>query len=161
MRRSAPSSYFTDPPDPSASVAIADANGIEGSDLTFTVNKKGAGAVTLEWSASIGQSDTARTEDLGAATSGTVSFNASENSKTLTVVTAQDAMDEDDETFTVILTVTSGTAKVTDGTATGTITDDDESAGAPIGLIASAGAGEGEIDLSWSKPLGHGRPQRH
>ena len=156
VRRGAPSSYFTDPPDPSASVAIADANAIEGSDLTFTVNKKGAGAVTLEWSASIGQSDTARTEDLGAATSGTVAFNASENSKTFTVVTAQDAMDEADETFTVTLTVTSGTAKVTDGTATGTITDDDQAAGAPIGLIASPGSGEGEVDLSWNNPSNTG-----
>ena len=150
--RGAPSSYFTDPPVPSVSAAIADAIGIEGGDITFTVNKKGAGAVSLNWTVSIEGSDTAGTEDLGAPASGTVSFNASENSKTFTVATAQDALDEDDETFTVILTLTSGTAKVTDGTATGTIVDDDQAAGSPIGLIASAGAGEGEIDLLWSKP---------
>ena len=41
---------------------------------------------------------------------------------------------------------------MTDGTATGTITDDDESAGAPTGLTASTGSGEGEIDLSWTAP---------
>ena len=36
--------------------------------------------------------------------------------------------------------------------ATGTITDDDESAGAPVGLSAETGGGEGEIDLSWTAP---------
>ncbi len=151
-----PSSHSTDAPDPSTSLAMADANGIEGSDLTFTVNKRGAGAVSLNWTASIEQSDTARTEDLGAVTSGTVAFNASENSKTFTVATAQDAMDENNETFTVTLTVTSGTAKVAGGTAAGTITDDDQAAGAPIGLTASTGSGEGEIDLSWNKPSNTG-----
>ena len=154
--RAAPSSYFTDPPVPSVSAAIADAIGIEGGDITFTVNKKGAGAVSLNWTVSIEGSDTAGTEDLGAPASGTVSFNASENSETFTVATSQDALDEDDETFTVILTVTSGKAKVADGTATGTITDDDQAAGAPIGLTASPGSGEGEVDLSWNKPSNTG-----
>ena len=41
---------------------------------------------------------------------------------------------------------------VTDGTATGTITDDDRSTGAPTGLTASTGSGEGEIDLAWTAP---------
>ena len=72
------------------------------------------------------------------------------------MATAQDSIDENNETFTVTLTVTSGTARVADGTATGTITDDDQAAGAPIGLIASPGSGEGEIHLSWNNPSNTG-----
>ena len=134
------------------SVSIADATANEGSDVSFTVSKVGRGAVALTWIAFVGGTDTATAGDLGVATSGTVSLNASQTSKTFTVATVQDAMDEGHETFAVVLTVTSGTAKVTDRTATGTIIDDDQTAGAPIGLTASAGTGEGEIDLSWSRP---------
>ena len=152
VRRGAPPTHFTNPPDPSVSVAIADANGIEGGDITFTAKKKGAAAVSLNWTVSIQESDTVMTEDLVAAASGTVSFNALETSKTLTVATAQDALDEDDETFTVTLSATAGMPILTDGTATGTITDDDESAGAPTGLTASTGSGAGEIDLAWTAP---------
>ena len=50
------------------------------------------------------------------------------------------------------LIVTSGTAIVTNGTATGTITDDDRAAGAPTGLTAATGSGVGELDLSWTAP---------
>ena len=47
------------------SISIADAQGLEGSDLSFVVSKTGAGAVTLDWRASFGESDTASTADLG------------------------------------------------------------------------------------------------
>ncbi len=151
-----PSTDVADAPKHLASVAISNANAIEGSALTFTVNKEGQGAASLNWTASIEGSDTASIKDLGTTTSGTVVFNASENNKTFAIAAAQDTVDENDETFTVTLTVTSGTAKVTDGTATGTITDDDRATGAPIGLTALTGGGEGEIDLSWSKPLDTG-----
>ena len=138
------------------SISIADAAGAEGGSVTFTVTKTGAGAVSLDWTASIGQPDTAAIADLGPTTSGTVAFTASDTTKTFSVATAQDAVDEDNETFTVTLTATSGMPNVTDGTATGTITDDDESAGAPTGLTASTGGGEGEIDLAWTAPLDTG-----
>ena len=134
------------------SISIADTEGAEGGNVTFTVTKTGTGAVSLDWTASIGQPDTAAIADLGATTSGTVAFTASDTSKSFSVSTAQDAVDEDNETFTVTLTATSGMPNVTDGTATGTITDDDKSAGAPTGLTASTGSGEGEIDLEWTAP---------
>ena len=134
------------------SIAIADAEGAEGGNVSFTVTKTGAGAVSLNWTASIGESDTAATADLGTTTSGTVDVAASDTTKTFTVAATQDAMDENDETFTVTLSPTTGMPNVTDGTATGTITDDDESAGAPTGLTASTGSGQGEIDLSWTAP---------
>ena len=112
-------------------ISIADTEGAEGGNLSFTVTKTGAGAVSLNWTTSIGESDTAAIADLGTTTSGTVAFTASDTTKTFSVATAQDAVDEDNETFTVTLTATSGMPNVTDGTATGTITDDDRSTGAP------------------------------
>ena len=152
VRRPAAPSYFADLPDPPVVVAIADASGKEGGDITFTIKKRGTAAVSLNWTLSIEESDTVRAEDLGPVNSGTMAFKSSETIKTFTVATVQDTLDEDDETFTVAVTATSGTVEVADGTATGTITDDDQAAGAPIGLIASMGAGEGEIELSWNKP---------
>ncbi len=133
------------------SISIADATVAEGDSLSFTVSKTGTGAVTLAWSASFGGSNAAAAADL-TSTRGAVSLTRSETSKTFTVATVEDAMDESNESFTVSLAVTSGSASLTDGTATGTITDDDESAGAPTSLTASAGSSEGEIDLSWTAP---------
>ena len=137
-------------------ISIADAEAVEGSDVSFTVTKTGAGAVSLNWTASIEDSDTAVIADLGATTSGTVDLASSDTSKTFTVATGQDSEHENNETFTVTLSATAGMPNVTDGTATGTITDDDESAGAPTGLTASTGGGEGEIDLAWTAPLDTG-----
>ena len=117
--------------------------------------------MALNWTASIEESDTAAIADLGTTTSGAVEFAASDTTKTFTVAAAQDAVDEDDETFTVTLTVTAGLPKVTNGTATGTITDDDKSAGVPTGLTASTGSGEGEIDLAWTAPSDTGSFERH
>ena len=134
------------------SISIANAGGLEGGNLSFTVTKTGAGAVSLNWTASIGESDTAAITDLGATTSGAVEFAASDTTKTFTVAAAQDAMDENDETFTVTLSATAGMPNLADGTATGTITDDDQVPGAPTSLTASTGSGQGEIDLSWTAP---------
>ena len=121
--------------------------------MSFTVTKTGAGAVSLNWTASIGESRHQPPSPTWAQLrQATVEFAASDTTKTFSVATAQDAVDEDNETFTVTLTATSGMPNVTDGTATGTITDDDESAGAPTGLTASTGSGEGEIDLAWTAP---------
>ena len=135
---------------PTLSISIADAEAVEGSDASFTVTKAGAGAVSLNWTASIEASDTAAIADLGATTSGLVAFAASDTAKTFTVETVQDAVDENDETFTVTLSPMSGTPNLADGTASGTITDDDQAAGAPTGLMASTGSSRGEIDLEWT-----------
>ena len=144
------------PPPTSGSISIEDAAGAEGGDVTFTVSKTGAAAASLDWTASTGESDTALTADLGATTSGAVAFAESDTSKTFSVATVQDAIDESDETFTVSITVTSGAISLADGTAIGTITDDDESAGAPTSLTASTGSGAGEVDLSWTAPSNTG-----
>ena len=59
------------------------------------------------------------------ATEGTLRFDAGETNKTIAVPTLEDATAEETEGFTVQLRDPSG-ATVADGTATGTITDDDE-----------------------------------
>ena len=58
-------------------------------------------------------------------TSGMLRFEAGETSKTIAVPTIEDATAEESEAFTVQLSEPSG-ATVADGTATGTITDDDD-----------------------------------
>jgi uncharacterized repeat protein (TIGR01451 family) len=58
------------------------------------------------------------------ATSGTLSFSANQATTTITVVVSGDLADEADETFTVNLSGASG-ATISDGSGTGTITNDD------------------------------------
>ena len=57
------------------------------------------------------------------ATSGTLSFAAGETAKTISVPVLADAQDDGGETLTLTLSTPSG-ARITDGTATGTITND-------------------------------------
>ena len=64
-------------------------------------------------------------------TTGTLRFDAGETRKTIAVPTIEDATAEETEGFTVQLRDPSG-ATVADGTATGTITDDDEPPGLSI-----------------------------
>ena len=74
------------------------------------------------------------------ATSGTLAFAPGESAKTITVATREDEVDEENETFTLNLSRPDG-ATIQDGTATGTINDDDEP---PAILIADAEVQEGE-----------------
>ena len=83
---------------------------------------------------------TAEEGDDYTATSGTLTFAPGEDAKTIPVPTLEDEMDEGNETFTLDLSNPVG-ATIGDGTATGTINDDDE---APVIVIADAEAEEGE-----------------
>ena len=74
-------------------------------------------------------------------TSGMLRFEAGETSKTIAVPTIEDATAEETEGFTVQLTDPSG-ATVADGTATGTITDDDEPPGLSIDDAPAVREGE-------------------
>ena len=74
-------------------------------------------------------------------TSGTVRFDAGETNKTIAVPTLEDATAEETEGFTVQLRDPSG-ATVADGTATGTITDDDEPPGLSINDARAVREGE-------------------
>ena len=74
------------------------------------------------------------------ATSGTLTFAPGETAKTIPVPTLEDELDEENETFNLDLSNPDG-ATILDGTATGTITDDDEP---PVIVVADAEAEEGE-----------------
>jgi glucose/arabinose dehydrogenase len=109
---------------PPGSLSIADVTVPEGAGTaTFTVTLSPAisQTVTVQFAAAAG------TATAGAdftAVSGTLTFVAGTGTRTVTVPIVNDALDENDETFTVNLSAPSG-ATITDGQALGTITDDD------------------------------------
>ena len=87
-------------------------------------------------------------------TSGTLRFDAGETRQTLAVPTLEDATAEETEGFTVQLREPSG-ATVTDGTATGTITDDDDPPGLVIDDAPAVREGESaEFVVRLSAPSG-------
>ncbi len=130
-----------------ATVTIADASAVEGESLTFTVRLdqavSGGLTVTPSFTDGTATQGTDYTENTAA-----LSFTGTAGEeRTFTVATTEDEIVEENETFTVSLTVsgTSTTVTATD-TATGTITDDD---GGTAGddatvTIADASAEEGE-----------------
>ena len=130
------------------SLTLADATADEGDDLSFTVSLGTASgrAVTVNYATSDG---TAVAGSDYTAASGTLTFAAGDMTKTVTVSTTEDELDEDDETFTFTLS-SPGNAGLAGGdttlAATGTITDNDEPPGTVSGeglAIADASATEG------------------
>ncbi len=106
-------------------LGVADASAAEGSAVAFTVSLSEASSdqVTVEYATSGG---TATSGTDFTAASGTLTFAANETSKTVSVATTDDTVDEANEIFT--LTLSSPTnATLRDSTATGTIIDDDGS----------------------------------
>ena len=110
-------------------VSVWDAQAGEGEDMTFTVwlSKTTGTDVTADWTASIESGDTAAAADLGSTTRGTVTVAAGSRTGTFSVATADDATDEENETFTVRLSNLSSNSRIGDPGATGTIIDDDVS----------------------------------
>ena len=111
-------SYNMPPP----GLGIADASAEEGEAITFTVTLGlgASGTVTVQYATSGG---TATEGTDYTAASGTLTFNAGEKTKTITVQTTDDTTSEGDETFTVTLSNPTGDASISDATATGTISD--------------------------------------
>ncbi len=138
--------------DGAASFSIGDASATEGQAASFTVTRRGAtgDAATVAWStAEDADGDhPASTADYTAQTAAqTLSFAAGETSKTVTVRTTQDTLDEDDETFLVELSSPSTGTSIADGTATGTIIDDDATT-AELSIVAPAAVSEGAADAT-------------
>ena len=135
--------------DSSSVLSIADASADEGDSATFTVtlNPAVTNAVTVDYATSVETGDTAAQADF-TANNGTLTFDAGDTTKTFTVATLEDSVDEVDETFTVTLSSASGANLASDATATGTITDDDQSTLS----IADAGADEGD-DITFTVTL--------
>ena len=122
-------------------VSVAPASATEGAPVEFTVRLSAASGrtVTVLAATSIKTSDTATTTDF-TAVSRTLTFNANETSKTVTVQTREDTTDEENETFTLTLSSSTNAALAADPTAKGTITDDDAE---PTLSVADATGNEG------------------
>ena len=119
---------------------IAGATVSEGEPVAFVVSLEPASGkpVTVSYETADGTAKAG--EDYTAVSAATLTFTAGETAKTVSVATAEDTRNEDQEEFTVTL---SGQTNATLGTAsaTGTIADDD---GEPGLRIAGATVNEGE-----------------
>ena len=119
-------------------LSIADATVEEGEQAQFTVtlSRTATGTVTVDYATADA------TANAGAdytATSGTLTFAPGEAAMTIRVPTLEDTTQEQTETFTVTLSAPAG-ATLQDGTATGTITDDD----APPPTLSTLSIGDTE-----------------
>ena len=105
------------------SVADARVDENEGAALSFavTLSRAASGPVTVEYATSDG---TATAGVDYTATSGTLTFQSGDTSKTISVAVLDDSHDEGEETLTLSLSNASG-GRVTDGEATGTIENRD------------------------------------
>jgi len=96
----------------------------EGGNLVFTVTRSGtpAGNVTVNYATANG---TAAAGSDYTAASGTLTFTPADTTKTITVVTTDDATPEPSETLSLTLSSPSSGATLSRATATGTINDND------------------------------------
>ncbi len=113
-------------------LSIADASVTEGnggqSSLTFrvTLDRSSSAAITVDWATSSTASDTATAGSDYTAASGTLTFDAGQTSKTISVSVQGDLNVESDETFTVTLSNPTGDVELpSPATARGTITNND------------------------------------
>ena len=104
---------------------VADARAVEGEDASLdfvvTLSRAASGTVSVDYATADGSATAG--EDY-TATSGTLTFNAGETTKTVSVPLLDDVVNDGGETFTLTLSNPSG-AWIEDGEATGTIENDD------------------------------------
>ena len=123
-----------------ADLSVAEGNGDHAHFMfVVTLDKAATGPVTVAYSTANG---TATAGSDYVATSGTVTFAAGETSNMVHVDIKGDALAEGNETFTVNLSSPAG-AKIADGTAIGTIIDDDRAPVLPALSIADLSVAEG------------------
>ncbi len=113
-----------------AALSIADITVSESAGtatFTVTASKNVAETVTVNWAAAEDSTVSAAAGKDFTANTGTVTIGSGARSATFTVAILPDRIDESNETFTVTLSNASpaSAATISDGTATGTITDDD------------------------------------
>ncbi|MCY4284104.1 MAG: hypothetical protein OXC65_02050, partial [Thiotrichales bacterium] len=125
-------------------LSVGDASATEGDAATFTVTRSGdtSAAASVQWRTADDATKDANPATAGAdyraqATAATLSFKAGEASATITVTTTEDAIDEPEETFLVVLSSPSTGVAIVEATGTGTITDDDD---APTVSVSDAAA---------------------
>jgi hypothetical protein len=97
-------------------------------DVVFTVRRSGTatGTVTVDYATEDGTATSSGPSSDYQTTTGTLTFAANETEKTITVPVNGDELDESDETFLVRLSNPQGADLLLAGSATGTITDDDD-----------------------------------
>ena len=142
-----------DPP----SVSIADASAAEADGmLTFDVTLDAPSALPISVDWATGDMETpddmygmAMADVDYASGSGTVNFAPGETEMTVTVSVMDDALDEHDEVFAVTLS-NAAYAMMGDGSATGTIEDDDA---APSVSVADGGAMEADGEVTFAVSL--------
>ena len=125
-------------------LSVGNASATEGSAVALKVKLSVAGAqqVTVDWAASAETGDTAVAgTDFTAVAATALTFTAGDTEKTVTVATALDTLDEEDETFTVRLSNPTNATLASNPTAKGTIDDDDDP---PVISVEAASALEGE-----------------
>ena len=109
--------------------------------FTVTLTGTRTGSVTVDYATTGG---TARQDSDYTHTSGSLTFATNESSKTISVPTEEDDIEEPTETFTVTLNNPGG-ATIQDGTATGTITDDEPVTPLPTLTITDTEVKEGDM----------------
>ena len=122
-----PSNEVSEQPD-KPTLSVSDASATEGLPVVFTVALSRAltSAVTVEYTTSIGGSDTATSADFTAATGVSLTIAAGSTSGTISVSTTDDSDVEGDESFTLTLSNPSSNAALSSSTsASGTIEDND------------------------------------
>ena len=132
-----------------AKLSISDGSaGESAGNMTFTVSMSVPSSrevtvnyATADATATVGEDYEAR--------SGTLTFAAGTTSQTVTVPIKQDALDEEDETFTITLSGVSN-ATIDDNEATGTIADDDAP---PMLSIADKNIVEADADMVFTVTL--------
>ncbi len=128
--------------DPEPTLSIADAVLVEGntgtSSMVFTLTLSGASAKPISVTASTMEGTALNNIDFTQIDGRVINFAAGETSKTFSVPIVGDTFDELDEAFSVHLSAATN-ATIANGTAVGTITDNDNS----VITIANAAVAEG------------------
>ncbi|HEY4220038.1 MAG TPA: Calx-beta domain-containing protein, partial [Myxococcota bacterium] len=131
-------------------VAASEGTGSNGT-AAFTVTLTGATAqtVTVQFAtAGAPGSGTATSGTDFTATSGVLTFTPGQTTKTIAVPLIGDALDEDNETFTVTLSSPTA-ATISDGTGIGTINDDDNPPSVSVGAASVSEGDSGTATLSF------------
>ena len=141
---------------PLSQMAIGDGSVTEGASgttqMTFTVTLSSPvpTPVTVNYTTSDGTA-TAGSDYI--AESGTVTFVANDQSETITIDVNGDLLLEGNETFTVTLSNPSVTTMITDGTATGTILNDDVAASMNIADTSVTEGNAGTTSMTFTVTL--------
>ena len=132
---------ITDDDTPLPALSIDDAAAEEGETVQLTVTLTGTvtETVTVDFRTS---DDSATTGADYEQTSGMLTFSDTDRSRTISVATIEDTIREADESFSVTLYNPAG-ATLADDTATGTITDDDDTALPALSIDDAAPVTEG------------------